>query len=80
MERAENLHSLFTQLDENGYSPIIHASPKTWNSYYTQKDHDFSEYTLWIADWKDRSTPDCLKIGKMQKKAMIIGIIVVKVK
>lgn len=51
MERAENLHSLLTELDKNGYSPIVHASPKTWNSYYTQKDHDFSKYPLWLANW-----------------------------
>ncbi|MFP3022872.1 MAG: glycoside hydrolase family 25 protein [Wolbachia sp.] len=63
-ERAENLHSLLTKLDKNGYSPIVHASPKTWNSYYTQKDHDFSKYPLWVADWRDRSEPELPKDWK----------------
>jgi hypothetical protein len=73
-ERAANLHSLLTKLDKNGYSPIVYASPKTWNSYYTQKDHDFSKfhYGLLIGE-TDRSL-NYLKIGRMRAKTILIGI------
>ncbi|WP_353280518.1 glycoside hydrolase family 25 protein [Wolbachia endosymbiont (group B) of Cyclophora punctaria] len=63
-QRAEKLHSLLTQLNEKGYSPIVYASPKTWNDYYTQEEHNFSHYPLWVADWRGRSEPELPKDWK----------------
>lgn len=56
-ERAENLHSLLTQLDKKGYNPIVYASPKTWDDCYTQEGYNFSNHPLWVAHWTEKEAP-----------------------
>lgn len=62
-ERAEKLHSLLTELEEGiyKYKPIVYTSPEIWDAYFVQSGHDFSEYPLWVVDYRGKSNPQLPK-------------------